>query len=142
MNKNIMVSLFKRRGQETTRTKIFENFDQNIQLGISKLLTFADGDEPVIASITDEDHWCLITTKRTIVNSLGKITEVVNSNIRTIKPNIHADYMNGARQVKDLSYIELNASSPILLQVEAGEAFWGVYNILSHFSDRNTKNVD
>lgn len=138
-----MMSLFKRRGNQTTQTRVFDDFDIDTKAEILAHLALNTDDVPVVASILDAGHWCLITSKQTIAYVSGETASIENSSIRQVATNLCADYSSGARQMKDLSYIEVTSvSTSLLLQIEAGEAFWGVYNVLSGIAERNLKALE
>src|SRR6266511_5195806 len=136
--KAVLGSIFLRRGRETSRTKLFENFPTSMQ---SSLLTSSITDPqelPILASVLNSEHWVLITTNKIVDYRHGNPTSIACMLLEDATVALGVDAMRGATTKSELSSLKLKlyGKHDYLLEVESGPHYIGIWNVLKHFAVR------
>ena len=135
------------RGYETSGTKLFEHFDESCRRRILDGVTLVGDETPVIASIVGQDRWVLITTRRIIDRSPAKIVEIDINAVANAQPDffVRALKMDPVERRDEAAILRLKETAKEIqltlasgdtycLEVEPGDSYFGMLNILVHFA--------
>jgi hypothetical protein len=94
--KAVLTSIFMRRGRETSRTKLFENFPPSTQSSLLTSSTAGLQELPVLASVLNTEHWVLITTHKILDYRHGNRTSIACSLLQDATIALGVDAARGA----------------------------------------------
>lgn len=139
--KKALSSIFRRRGAETQKTKLFDNLPQEIQTRLKVDASLLADEAAVLASVVNGDHWVLITTQRVIVKQMGKLVFVDCSELIDATVALGLDAANGFRRKTDLTSLKLllKSGEEQVIEVESGPPYIGIWNVLKQFGARNAR---
>lgn len=139
--KSVLSSIFRRRGGETAKTKLFDNLPQQVRTGLLREVSIPADDVPVLASVVAGDHWVLVTTRRLYFNRAGNVTTIDLSELKDATVAIGLDAAKGISRKRDLTSLKLTlrAGAEHVIEVEPGPPHVGIWNVLKHFGARNAK---
>jgi len=139
--KNVLDSIFRRKGLETAQTKIFENFPEPVKSGIAELAKLRSDELPVLASVAAGDRWLLITTQRVCFYCAGKMDSCNVSELTGVAMALSIDASAGATKKNDLKHLRLimESNPEFMIEVENGRPYVGIWNTLLYFVALNKK---
>jgi hypothetical protein len=139
--KTVLSSIFRRRGAETEKTKLFDNLPQQVQAGLKVDASFIADEAGVLASVLSADHWVLITTHRVVFKRMGRLSVIDCSQLKDATVALGLDAASGIRRKSDLTSLKLilKSGEEQVVEVESGPPHIGIWNVLKHFGARNAR---
>jgi hypothetical protein len=138
VSKNILASIFKRKGGEGEYTKLFENFSTNKQQKLLQKVLLESGEEAILAHIGDDENWCLLTTSRFIWSKLGKMQEIGNDQLENAEMDLSLEIKLKISNPKKIRGLKLTTKSGehFTVEIEPGFPFGGMWNVLKFLAIR------
>jgi hypothetical protein len=138
---NTLRAIFRRRGLETDYTKIFDAWPDLVQERISKVFTLQAEELPVLAFVPSEEHWLLITTRHIVQYKFEKLQEIDCSLLKKVGPALLADAAAGAVDPSEMKHLRLTLAdrNEMIIEVEPGRPYNGIWNLLLHFTVLNAE---
>lgn len=137
-DKDIMASIFKRKGQDGAHIKLFSNIDAKTRDALLNIMPDLDWDTVVIASYQDRHAWLIITTQQIIVTEEGVRAEYALSELDDATIDLHAIQREKTPKSSndELIILRLNGTK-YTIKVEPGAPFSGVWNVLKFVATKN-----
>lgn len=136
------------RGSETAGTRLFEHFDDPLRRMMLEAVTLAGDEAPVVAWLARLERWVLVTTRRIIGRLPTGIVEIDANALTSAQPDFLIHIMKMApsarhdeatawrlKQTAKEVQLTLASGDTYCLEVEPGDSYFGMLNILVHFGD-------
>ncbi len=129
---SIMKSLFKRKGEEGTFTKVIERDNENFYEKIYNK-ELKNNEKGVIICFFNENNWFLLTNLGIHINNEISVF-LAYSDIKEVRLAIEKEFENNITDKNFYSNLLLidNNNKEYVLNIESGKPFWGIYQVL-HF---------
>ena len=139
--KSTLSAIFCRRGQETSATKLFENWPLSVRSALVSDAALHVDEQPVLAFVPTPDRWLLITTSRILDHHKGNTVEFNVDDLSDVDLALAVDAAKGANRKSELKTLRLGVreSREYLLELEPGAAHIGIWNLLLHFTVLNAR---
>ena len=139
MLREVLLSIFQRKGRVSPNTRPFHEFDEKDQRQVLDGVSLHPGELPVIAHILSKWCWTLITTSRIIVQNESESWEIRNEELLQVKP------LNfGAVQKREMNGLLLTAlpdNEERIIHVDRGAPFSGFWNVLQYLAGCSDKEL-
>jgi|SRR5581483_3052594 len=138
--KDTWVSIFRRKGGDGVRTRLFENFDSTQQRLLCVELNLRKSELPVIASIPDSRNWFVLTTERLAWSIEGKRQDLPVGKIRDATADLR-QLQRDRRSKLDMSQLQIVTmeGNKYTIELEAGHSLNGTWNVLKNIGARNLR---
>jgi hypothetical protein len=134
-SKLILISIFKRKGNDGKFTMLFTSLPQSEQEYLLSEISIEVDEEPLVVDFLSTNDWVLITSRKIYWEKLATRECINFSDIRSINIDYekHLQLKRSDPYYKwDASYIRIQTNSGInfSFQFEAGAPFSGLYQLL------------
>ena len=144
---NILSAIFRRRGEPSLYTKLFDDLLPEQQQLLLKMVTLKENELPVLACVKAIDNWFLLTTDRAIWTSAGKSQEINTHDIQqaTIGKQpllqVKQALIRGDITRADLQHLTVTTMDKTqhIIELEAGSPLNGISNVLHWMGRANSK---
>ena len=137
--KERLLRVFKRTGGSGSGTGPFDSFPQVVQERVRSEAGLNEGEEPILFSYHDDDHWTLLTSEKLIAKQASVATHLAWAEIVDATIDLHALQRALAKSGKqpasgklNLQHLRVMRSTGAALEVEleAGPSFIAFWNVL------------
>lgn len=137
--KDVLTSIFRRRGALTLCTRLFDELPDSVQANILASVELRGKELPVISCKIDARRWVLLTTERLFYCDAQALTSIENREIADATIDIVSDMAAGARNKQECKtlVISLRSRQQHRIEFESGAPLIGFWNILKHLSLRS-----
>jgi len=129
---SIWISIFKRKGGEGLFTKIIT--DQNRSRFPDQLSHLGEGEKPLLCYRQDDSNWLLISNKRILQERSGSKLSLSFADLRRVGFAFREELHNNILSKSEYTRIAVtdNSGKTYILQIEKGEPFKGVFQMLHY----------
>jgi hypothetical protein len=135
MMKNIILSIFKRKGGEGLFTKV-----GNSAMPAPPVLLPINEDE-LIRYYEHENKWLIVSDQSLMANDDGTLVKLRHENIKQVVPDMSAEYAKGVHKTSDFTKLQIMDIKGTFYSVsmEAGKPYNGLLQLLSYISSNSTR---
>lgn len=134
--KDVLSSIFRRRGGLTPRTLLFQESLNPAQAIMIRLAKLGPEELPILSCAVDDEQWVLLTTERLFHFDADKLKWIENREITDATVDIVRDMAGGARTKQDCKTIVVALRSGLKhrIEFESGPPLIGFWNVLKHLA--------
>lgn len=137
--KAIWATIFRRKGGDGVRTRLFDELGGSDQDGIRRTLGARSGEMAVIGARRDDGDCLILTTDRLAWAAFGQRREVDIRSICEVWPNnLRAPGQQKPKAEWDTIGIISFDDERLFVRVEPGPSFFGILNVLMNAATRNS----
>nr|WP_314499391.1 hypothetical protein [uncultured Chryseobacterium sp.] len=133
IKKNILISIFTRKGGEGINTKMITE-DLNLLNKVNSKIK--ENENPLLIYFINDENWTLFTDIKILINEKSQLKELLYNQLMNVKPALSAEIKNGITETNDFTKLLLTFKdkSSIIISVEKGLPFKGIYQMLHYVS--------
>jgi hypothetical protein len=136
--KSTWMSIFRRKGQDGTYTRLFDNLDPSQRSMLLDEFKLRESELPVIGSIQDSGNWLVLTTERLAWSIEGKCQEVATTVIRDATADFKQLQRSGHSKVETRQLqVVIMGDGEHSIELEPGAPLSGVWHVLKNLGARN-----
>ncbi|MBB4807953.1 hypothetical protein HNP38_003293 [Chryseobacterium defluvii] len=135
IRKTILTSIFKRKGGEGANTKLIkEHFNLFSKINYN----IYENESPILLYFVYNELWILFTDARIVINENNQQINVCYDELIDVKPAL-AEEIKMGNKASDFTklLLNLNNKSSIVIDVEKGSPYKGIYQMLHYISSSN-----
>lgn len=131
----VLESLFRRKGRATASTRIFSEFEDDVQRRITAEAQLRADEEPVVLSLR-QYGWTLLTNQRTVFFVGSSHGSLEHADLAVVEPDLQKVKEGTLPSLSEVSALRLvtRGGEEILVDVEAGAPLNGVLNVLKRLA--------
>ena len=140
--KDILSSIFRRRGANGTYTRLFDNLDVLQKERLLSTIELRDDELSVIGSMPNADNCALLTTRRLVWYFEGARRCVLMEDIRDVVADFNKhNYGSDTKQkLNELIVVTMDRGKQ-LITLELGAPLFGTWNVLKNVGSVNRNRV-
>jgi hypothetical protein len=136
--KNVMASIFRRKGRDGIYTRLFDNLDPVQHSTLLDQIQLNETEVPVIGSVEGPGNWLVLTTERLVWSIDGKREEVAaniicdaTADFRQLQRSKRSKLEMRQLQILTMTGVEYS------IELEPGAPLIGVWHVLKNLGTRN-----
>lgn len=137
---SVYLSIFKRKGGEGNYTKIVN--DENTNQYSDLLFRLVENEEPLIVYFKNSINWFLFTNNRILILHEGSFEAFNNFDIVEVRPALEEELRDRISNKENFTRlkIKMKSNEELLLHLEKGKSYEGIYQVLHFIRNNNLKN--
>jgi hypothetical protein len=136
--RSLWASIFRRKGREGVYTRPFDDLTSQQQKMLTAELKLRSSELPVIASITDENNWCVLTTERLVSSSGNERRDIPLHSVVDVSADLESLRSTGQSKLAlETLQIRTEDDEHVIIRFEAGAPLSGIWNVLRNVAARN-----
>ena len=138
---SILISIFKRKGDEGQYTKIVQG---NTKLNNIIPLSLGIDEIGLLLYYKSEDEWFLLSNKKIRSNYRGKTLELDVEDLQAVNIAMQEEFSNGIRDKKHFNKLRITdkRNNSSILHLEKGLPYEGIYQVLHFLASKYSNLTD